>query len=138
MALHQDLSVPVAQRVEHPVLTGWSRKQGRWFVQPPVTLLENMLAVRVHLDDCGDDDGPLRVVPGSHRAGRVDGRQARQLREQCGERVCRLRAGEAMAMRPLLLHASSKATQPTRGRRVLQFLFGPAEPGLGLEWSQAC
>jgi hypothetical protein len=38
-------------------------------------------------------------------------------------------------MRPLLLHASSKAINPNR-RRVLHFLFGSASLPLGLEWDK--
>jgi hypothetical protein len=39
-------------------------------------------------------------------------------------------------MRPLLLHASSKATSPVP-RRVLHFVFGPPTLPLGLEWRWA-
>jgi hypothetical protein len=39
-------------------------------------------------------------------------------------------------MKPLLLHASSKATVPNR-RRVLHFLFGPKALPLGLSWAYA-
>jgi hypothetical protein len=41
-----------------------------------------------------------------------------------------------LVMRPLLLHASSKATSLTP-RRVLHFLFGPPSLPLGLEWQWA-
>jgi hypothetical protein len=36
-------------------------------------------------------------------------------------------------MRPLALHTSSKATGASR-RRVLHFVFGPAELSYGLQW----
>src|SRR5690242_2154679 len=68
--LHQDLSIPVATRVEHSSLRGWSEKEGSLFVQAPVELLEQLVAVRLHLDACGLQDGPLRVVPGTHLQGR--------------------------------------------------------------------
>ena len=54
-----------------PGLRGWSQKEGALFVQAPVELLAQLVAVRVHLDACGADDGPLRVLPGSHRLGLV-------------------------------------------------------------------
>ena len=44
--------------------------------------------------------------------------------------------GFAVLMRPLLLHASSKATGASR-RRVLHFLFGPRQLLLGLAWANA-
>lgn len=137
VALHQDLSIPVAQRVEHDALSGWSSKQGVHFVQPPVATLERLLAVRVHLDVCGEGDGPLRVVTGSHRHGRLDPAQAQALRDAHGETECTALAGDLLIMRPLLLHASSKALKPSGRRRVLHFLFGPRDPGFGLRWSTA-
>src|SRR5262249_30460236 len=71
VAPHQDLSIPVASRVQHSELRNWTRKEGQHFVQPPDALLRSLVAVRLHIDDCGVDNGPLRVVPGSHRNGRI-------------------------------------------------------------------
>jgi hypothetical protein len=125
--LHQDRSIPVARRVEHAELRGWSSKEGMLFVQAPAALLERLVAVRVHLDPCGLADGPLHVVPGSHRRGVVSSPTA------VGQVPCTGDAGSALAMRPLLLHASPKATGHGL-RRVLHFLFGPAELPHGLSW----
>ena len=137
VALHQDLSVPVAGRSDDPRLNGWSKKEGQLYVQAPEVLLRDMLAVRFHLDDCSDDNGPLRVVAGSHERGRLDVTSLPADGEG-GMRVdCVAAAGELLLMRPLLLHASSKATRPGGVRRVLHFLFGPAAPGFGLQWSMA-
>jgi hypothetical protein len=72
VAWHQDLTIAVHQRRCVAGFTAWSEKDGVVHVQPPVPILERMLAVRVHLDDCGPDSGPLRVLPGSHREGRLD------------------------------------------------------------------
>jgi len=136
VAWHQDLSIPVGERIPHPQCTGWSEKEGTLFVQPPVSILESLVAVRVHLDDCEAGAGPLRVVPGSHRHGRLSRSEARRQRETSGEVPCLAKRGDALLMRPLLLHASSKATVPSR-RRVLHFLFGPAELPYGLRWANA-
>lgn len=133
VALHQDLSIPVRSPVEHPELGPWSLKEGQHFVQAPAALLEQLVAVRIHLDDCGVANGPLRVVPGSHQHGRLAESAARKLRDSCGEMICSVRAGGALLMRPLLLHASSKAASP-RSRRVLHFLFAPESAGYGLTW----
>lgn len=50
--IHQDLSIPVAGRIDHPALSGWSEKEGAWFVQPPEAVLAQLLAVRLHIDPC--------------------------------------------------------------------------------------
>lgn len=134
--LHQDLSVPVAQHVEGAGLNGWSRKQGALFVQPPARLLERLVAVRIHLDPCTEDDGPLHVVPGSHRHGVLSPEAAAGIGRSHESVSCIAAAGDALLMRPLLLHASSKASG-TSLRRVLHFLFAPAQASHGLRWQIA-
>lgn len=129
---HQDVHIPVRRRVDHPALSGWSEKEGTVFVCPPAEVLDAFVAIRVHIDDCGPEHGALRVVPGSHAEGRLDQRAAEARRERLGERVCAVERGGALVMKPLLLHASSKATRPNR-RRVLHFLVGPTTLPFGLE-----
>jgi Phytanoyl-CoA dioxygenase (PhyH) len=133
VALHQDTSIPASTRSPDAAMP-IAIKESEPYVQPPVEVLQSLLAVRVHLDDCGADAGPLRVVPGSHRAGRLGDAEARGLRDVHGEVTCTAARGDALAMRPLLLHASSRARAPVR-RRVLHFLFGPACLPHGLVWN---
>ena len=131
--LHQDLSIPVAERVNSEECSGWSEKEGELFVQPPVCVLEQLLAIRLHLDDCDEQNGALRVVPGSHRLGRLNSNESHQERNQRGTVVVSIPSGGAMLMRPLLLHASSKANVD-RPRRVLHFVFGPRKLPQNLRW----
>lgn len=134
--LHQDLSIPVAACVPGGFASGWSLKDGVHYCQPSVELLARLVAVRVHLDDCGAEDGALNVVPGSHRQGRLSPQAAAELRGRHGLQSCLARRGDALLLRPLLLHASSKARADSR-RRVLHFLFGPRELPGGLRWHRA-
>lgn len=129
--VHQDLSIPVLEQCVFDGAGGWSRKEDGWYVQPPVAVLEQLVAVRVHLDACGAEDGPLFVVPGSHRHGVIPSGAAVEMRG--GERACLAAVGDVLVMRPLLLHRSSKSSGVSR-RRVLHFLFGPASLPGGLEW----
>jgi hypothetical protein len=126
VALHQDLSIPVTERIADAPCTGWSEKDGVWFCQPPVNVLAQLVAVRVHLDDSTEANGPLRVIPGSHRLGRIASADMPTHRRRLGETVCVAARRSAMAMRPLLLHASSKSISEAP-RRVLHFLFGPPQ-----------
>ncbi len=134
--IHQDLSIPVAERVDSAELRVWSEKEGMLFVQPPVDVLESLVAVRLHLDRSAAEDGPLQVVPGTHRQGRIEPQQARHLRGRGPLVACTLERGDALVMRPLLLHASPKASGTSR-RRVLHVLFGPRQLPYGLEWRHA-
>lgn len=136
VTLHQDLSIPVAERVAHPAWSGWSgwsEKEGALYVQPPPSVLQDLVAVRLHIDPCGPDDGPLRVVPGTHSMGIVPAEAGPALRDTHGEVTCLAAPGDAVVMRPLALHASSKSTGQSR-RRVLHFLFGPPDLPHGLRW----
>src|SRR2546428_11061743 len=71
VALHQDLSIPVRERVAHPDCTGWAEKEGVPFVQPPLSLLESLVAGRGHLGECGPRARPIRVGAGSPRPWRL-------------------------------------------------------------------
>lgn len=134
--LHQDLAIPVRAQVPAPGFSAWSRKEGDVFVQPPAAVLQQLTAVRVHLDACSEEDGPLQVVPGSHRLGILDA-QAAAVAGSAGDPVaCIAGVGDALVMRPLLLHASSKATG-TGMRRVLHFVFGPPALPHGVAWRHA-
>jgi len=131
---HQDLSVPVREWVDSDACRGWSHKDGMVFVQPPIDVLEGLLAARLHLDDCAAANGALRVVPGSHRHGRLNAKGIEALRTSHGELVCTVPRGGVMLMRPLLLHASSR-TLGSGPRRVLHFVFGGAALPAGLSWA---
>ncbi len=134
VVMHQDLSIPVRERVESEACRGWSRKDGMVFVQPPMSVLEDLVAVRLHLDDCAAGNGALRIVPGSHRNGRLSGKRIEALRAAAGEVVCAVPRGGVMLMRPLLLHASAKTREPGP-RRVLHFVFGRVGLPAGLAWA---
>jgi hypothetical protein len=133
---HQDVSIPVAERVAEPSLSGWSQKDGVLFVHAPLEVLEQLVAVRLHLDVCREGDGPLRVIPATHRMGRLSSDTCMTLRKQLAEVVCAAECGDALVLRPLTLHASSKANGRSQ-RRVLHFLFGPATLPFGLRWAGA-
>lgn len=130
---HQDLSIAVAERVEAPGFTGWSVKQGVMHVQPPAGVLENMLTLRVHLDNCDEDNGPLRVLRASHHVGRLNDEQIERW-QQTGDAVtCLVPRGGILMMRPLLLHASSPAKNP-RHRRVIHLEYAAHPLPAGLRW----
>lgn len=130
---HQDLTLAVEQRIDQPGFGPWSVKDGIPHVQPPVEYLEQMLAVRIHLDDADEKNGALKVLPGTHRLGRLSPEQIQGLREERDEVLCRATAGDAMLMRPLLLHASSR-TISDRPRRALHIEYAGFKLPHGLAW----
>jgi len=135
VAWHQDLTLALRKRAHVPGFGPWSIKEGIPHVQPPVELLEQMLIVRLHLDDADESNGALRVLPGSHRLGRLSAERIQELRAQKLERPCVARAGDALLMRPLLLHASSRSTF-ARHRRVLHIEYAGFPLPAELHWHE--
>jgi ectoine hydroxylase-related dioxygenase (phytanoyl-CoA dioxygenase family) len=135
VAWHQDLTIAVAQRTERPGFGPWSEKAGIVHVQPPVAILEGMLTLRVHLDDCGLANGPVRVLPGSHRAGRLSPQAVDRWRAEVAAVDCGAAAGDVLAMRPLLLHASSPAASPAH-RRVVHLEYAAATLLAEIDWRE--
>jgi hypothetical protein len=123
--LHRDYSIPVKTKVTSSDWSAWSLKQSVLFTRPPEHVLESLVAVRVHLEDTDARNGALQVVNGSHHSKVTSG-------ERSSHFVPR---GGALAMRPLLLHASSKIVSGSR--RVLHFVYGPEELPDGAEWAYA-
>ncbi len=123
---HQDRTIAVSDRQNLDGWGPWTRKAGIVHVEPPEGILRSMVTLRLHLDDCGPDNGPLRVLPGSHRFGRLSRDRIEMLKRDGKEIACIGPAGSAVVIRPLLLHASSAAHHPAH-RRVLHLEYAPAD-----------
>lgn len=115
---HQDLMIPLAERHEVPGFSAWSVKAGVVHAKPPRSVLEQMVTLRVHLDDCHAANGPLRLIAGSHASGELQPEELRAVIESDLATTCIASAGDVLAMRPLMLHASSPATEPAHRRVV--------------------
>jgi ectoine hydroxylase-related dioxygenase (phytanoyl-CoA dioxygenase family) len=130
---HQDVTIAVRERVETDGFGPWSTKADVLHVQPPAAILEHMLTVRLHLDPCCEENGALRVLPGSHHRGKIPEEEIPALRASLPEQVCAVGLGGALLMRPLLLHASSPARVPGH-RRVVHVDFASVALPAGLQW----
>jgi ectoine hydroxylase-related dioxygenase (phytanoyl-CoA dioxygenase family) len=122
---HQDTALPMKSRTEAPGWGPWSIKGGVLHAIAPAAALERLVALRVHLDDSGPDNGPLRVLPHSHTRGILRHEEIEKLALTVAPADCLTGAGGVVGMRPLTVHASSKALTD-RPRRVLHIEFAPA------------
>jgi ectoine hydroxylase-related dioxygenase (phytanoyl-CoA dioxygenase family) len=130
---HQDLSIAVKERIDVPGFGPWSEKAGVVHVQPPIDVLQRMVTIRLHLDDCTIDNGPLRVVPGTHHRALTPAEIAE--RSAAGpHKNCIAPAGGAVIMRPIILHASSPAQSPAH-RRVIHIEYAGCDLPGGLQWN---
>jgi ectoine hydroxylase-related dioxygenase (phytanoyl-CoA dioxygenase family) len=134
VAWHQDITIAVRERREANGFGPWSKKAGVSHVQPPPEIMGRIVAIRLHLDESGPDNGPLRVIPGSHKQGRLSAERAANWgKSDCV--ICIIPKGGALLMRPLLLHASSACAVP-KPRRVIHLEFAAEDLPQGLEWQE--
>ncbi|WP_455203678.1 phytanoyl-CoA dioxygenase family protein [Kaarinaea lacus] len=130
---HQDKTVTLNAHVDLPGWGPWSIKEDTYHVQPPVEVLNQMLTLRLHLDAADEQNGCLKVVPGSHRIGILSQAEIEQIVARESVVACSVSAGAAVLMRPHLLHSSSKSIQP-KHRRVVHIEFSNYELPQGLSW----
>jgi ectoine hydroxylase-related dioxygenase (phytanoyl-CoA dioxygenase family) len=135
VAWHQDLTIPTRRQLEAAGFGPWSLKAGIPHVQPPAAILERMLTVRVHLDPCDSMNGPVRVLPGSHRDGKLSPEGIETWKAVAAPVDALAPAGGLLLMRPLLLHASSPAQRPGH-RRVIHLEYAVDPLPDGLEWRE--
>ena len=129
---HQDLTIAVRQREDASGFGPWTTKAGILHVQPPPEVMSGLLAVRLHLDESGTDNGPLRLIAGSHLRGRLSVEQIGSWNKETAV-TCTVPKGGALVMRPLILHASASCAIP-KPRRVIHLEFAAAELPDGLAW----
>ena len=119
---HQDTALPLREKREVACWGPWSVKDGIVYAHAPATALEQVLALRIHLDDSTESNGPLRVLPGTHTRGVLTDAELQGLDSEIDSVSCTMKKGGVVAMRPLIAHASSKS-QSLEPRRVLHIEY---------------
>lgn len=119
---HQDTALPLVERQDKSGWGPWSVKDGIHYAHAPSKALEQIIALRVHLDDSTLENGPLRVLPGTHRLGVLTDDEIQLAAEKASATNCLVNKGGVLAMRPLIVHASSKSRTDLT-RRVLHIEY---------------
>lgn len=133
VAWHQDVTIAVERRIDVEGFSAWTLKAGIVHVQPPISVLQDILTLRIHLDDTDESNGALKVLPGSHLIGRLTQQDIEVWKRKTATVTCCVPTGGALLMRPLLIHSSSVSPRPTH-RRVLHLDFSARQLPGGLRW----
>ncbi|ABG60829.1 phytanoyl-CoA dioxygenase family protein [Cytophaga hutchinsonii] len=133
VAYHQDLTISVDTKIDLAGFGPWTVKQNQFAVQPPLEILKNIFTIRIHLDDTNEENGALKVVPGSHakniyRPETIDWSVEKEI-------SCNVKKGGIMIMKPLLLHSSGRTTN-NKKRRVIHIEFSNQELPVELNWAE--
>jgi predicted DNA-binding transcriptional regulator YafY len=131
---HQDLIINVKEKIETEGFTGWTKKSDVHGVCPPVEYLQDTVTIRIHLDDADESNGALKVIPGSHNK-KLSNEEIALISQNSIPYICDVEACGIQIMKPLLLHASAKATSQ-KHRRVIHLEFNSKELPNKLEWAE--
>ncbi|MBO9674516.1 MAG: phytanoyl-CoA dioxygenase family protein [Sphingobacteriaceae bacterium] len=133
VSYHQDLTISVDRKIEIPGFGPYTRKHNQFAVQPPLNILESNFTIRIHLDDTDEENGALKVIPGSHSKGiyrpeNIDWNIEKEI-------SCNVAKGGIMIMKPMLLHSSGR-TINNQKRRVIHLEFSNRTLPKELHWSE--
>lgn len=131
VAYHQDLSISVKNKVDIKHYSGWTNKHNQIGVIPPVSILNNIITVRIHLDNTLVNNGALRIIPNTHMNGILKLDVIQNLKTK--EIICEAKPGDTLIMSPLTLHSSNKSSSPL-SRRIIHLEFSSLELHDPLEW----
>ena len=130
---HQDLTISIKDKVATNGFEKWLPKEGYFSVQPPIHYLENIITLRIHLDDCTKQNGALRIIPKSHHEILLSKNLSTTFFEN--EVVCEVPKGGVLIMKPLVWH-SSKRTQNNENRRVIHIELSNMALPKPLMWAE--
>ena len=131
---HQDRTVAVSHKFESDEWGPWTIKDGVHHVQPPLSVLEKMVTLRIHIDPSSPENGCLKLVPNSHKLGILTQEQITNITSAEEHVECSVESGAVLIMRPHLLHSSSKAAKPNN-RRVLHLEYSSYDLPNGIRWA---
>lgn len=133
---HQDLTIAVREKRDTECFSAWTVKAGIHHVQPPIEILEKMITLRFHLDDADETNGALKVIPKTHRKGRLSAAEIKSIRQANETHLCSVKKGDCLIMYPLILHSSSAGEKP-KNRRVIHFEVAAQSLPNGLNWYES-
>jgi hypothetical protein len=131
---HQDRVIAVRERHDLESYGAWVRKDGFWHCEPPISMLESMFFVRVHLDAADSRNGCLELAEGTHRQGRIASDRAGEIAMEAPVETCNARRGDLLFVKALMLHRSSSSAATGGHRRALRIDYSSEQLPSPLEW----
>lgn len=125
---HQDRVIIMSDRTDDAAYSNWSKKDGVWHCEPPISKLQNMAFAYIALDSVAAGAGGLELAEGTHRHGRVAAFDIDDCIANATIATPSLKAGDALLIHALTLHRSVSLNNSLR-RRALRLDFAVVEIG---------
>jgi len=133
VAYHQDLTISVDKKAEIENFVNWTKKHNQFAVQPPISVLENIVTLRIHLDETNSENGALKVIENSHSKGIYRPETINWENEK--EVTCNVNKGGVMLMKSLILHSSGRTTN-SKKRRVIHIELSNIDLPKEINWAE--
>lgn len=133
VAYHQDLTISVDKKEAIENFVNWTKKQNQFAVQPPISVLENIVTLRIHLDETNSGNGALKVIENSNSKGIYRPETINWENEK--EVTCNVNKGGVMLMKPLILHSSGRTTN-SKKRRVIHIELSNIDLPKEINWAE--
>lgn len=130
---HQDRVIAISEKAEIAGYNNWTKKSGTWHCEPPLSILDKMLFVRIHLNDNDQSNGAMEIAVGSHSNGFVPSAEAESVAKTFPIETCEAKRGDVLILKMLTMH-SSKPAQIQSGRRVFRIDFSSTQLPPPLSW----
>ena len=132
---HQDRVIAVASHHDVAGYSNWVSKSEFWHCEAPLSLLSDMVFVRVHIDEEQPENGPLQIALRSHKEGVISANKARVRAATCEIETCLAKPGDILIVHALTLHKSHSA-KTVSTRRALRIDYAPrGSLDCNLEWA---
>ncbi len=130
--LHQNITIPVKEKMPVDGFSGWSKKEGITSVMAPIDLLRQSISIYIHLSPSNETNGALQILPGSHKK-ILNIQERNQIIENINPQIYSLEGGDIHIVKPLVLQAFSKVFE-TQSVHLLQLDFATIDLPGGLAW----
>ena len=131
---HQDRVIAVQEKHDCQGFKNWSRKEGQWHCEAPLSILKNMFFCRIYIDDSHENNGSMEIAVGSHKNGCVVGEDVDNVAALHAQEICEAKAGDVLILPMLTLHRSKRALQP-KTRRVIRLDYADVDLPAPLDWA---
>jgi len=131
---HQDRVIAVADQHQVDGYQNWTNKSGVWHCEPPQEILDQMLFVRIHLDETDASNGAMQIAVGSHLNGIIPASNAEKTAEEHPVEDCNASRGDVLILKMLTLHCSKPSITQNQ-RRALRIDFAPFDLPSPLKWA---
>lgn len=113
---HQDRVIAVSQKMDIEGYSNWTPKSEYWHCEPPESVMNGIIFIRIHIDANSDENGPMELALGSHRKGKILSQNTGRVTSSCEIEVCRANSGDVLVVHALTLHRSKSARIPSTRR----------------------